>query len=374
MTIVVEKEESRAQDLTRLCLGLNLTIALIATMVIAIAREPIAAWFKFNHPNMLFVIPLLVWITGSTETLILWKNRNKEYSRISANRMITSLTSTGYKISHPLLNVLSGNGLVWGHLIGTLTGFVHMTWKLPFRLFHTSLRAIRSAANKYRSFPMYSMPAALLNTLAVHMPVFLISIYDGQEAVGHFGNAYKLTYFPLSMLSHALGQVFFERIARLREDLKQAAGISHALLNLMFAIPVIPVMIAFLYGDQLAVWILGPAWAEAGHYMEILILFYFSMFLTSAFSSAFEVYNKVNIQLMYNIVFLIATFLSMYLTYESGGSTAEALFWFAGVGLILRLGILNYFFYLFGRNIILKTIAAIVFVGGCLWLLSQVTG
>ncbi|MDG2455524.1 MAG: hypothetical protein P8N47_06930, partial [Bacteroidia bacterium] len=42
-----------------------------------------------------------------------------------------------------------------------------------------------------------------------------------------------------------------------------------------------------------------------------------------------------------------------------GGSARVALAWFTIVGTILRIGILNYFFLLFGKNLIPKTIFAL---------------
>ena len=368
LTIVVEDQEDKAQNLTRLSLFLNLFTSLVVLGIVSLTRVQIAQWFNLEDPNILFFVPAIIWLSGTTESLILWNNRKKNYSTISTNRMATSISSTTYKLSHFALNLIRGNGLILGHTLGALIGLAHMAYKLPFQVWNTSLSALRNAARKYHSFPLYSMPAALLNTLATTLPVFLISIYDGQEATGYFANAYKLTYLPMGMLSQALGQVFFERISRLKSDQQAAAGLSHSLINVLFFLPLIPVLAVALFGRHIAVIALGPDWLESGIYMEIIILFYFSMFLTSTFSSAFSTYNKLQVQLLYNGVFLLSTFLAMYLTYENGGSTRQALFWFASVGLILRLTIVNYFFYLFGRNIVLKTIVGVAIVAGLLLL------
>jgi hypothetical protein len=53
----------------------------------------------------------------------------------------------------------------------------------------------------------------------------------------------------------------------------------------------------------------------------------------------------------------------LYLGYTLGGNTRTALAWFAGVGIVLRLAILNYFFVLFGKKLIAKTIFAILITG-----------
>jgi O-antigen/teichoic acid export membrane protein len=200
------------------------------------------------------------------------------------------------------------------------------------------------------------------------MPVFMILAFDGTTSAGYFGNAYKLSYLPMSMLAMALGQVFFERISRIKKDKEAASQMAHWLFNAMFFAALFPVVILVVWGDEIAPYILGEQWTETGIYIQITILFYFAMFMTSSFSSAFSTYKKLNQQLIYNGIFLISTFLALYLGYTIGGSTRVALAWFAIVGTILRIAVLNYFFFLFGKNLITKTIFAILITGILIYL------
>lgn len=363
VAIVVEDDSKTAQDITRLSLILNLFISLLVLLVVISFKSSIASFFKLSHPNILYALPPAIWLLSSTDTLVNWRNRAREYGVISTNRIATSLSGVGYKLAHPFLAVVSGNGLVIGQILGQVVALIHIVFKLPFSLFQTSGDAIRTVAKKYKSFALFSSPAALLNILAVNMPWFMIATFDGQAATGHFGNAYKLTYLPMSMLALALGQVFFEKIARIKSDKKEAAAMSHQLISLMFWAALIPVVILAVWGDQIAPVVLGDQWHEAGIYIQITILFYLSMFLTTSFSSAFSTYNKLNFQLLYNLAFLIFTSCALYFGYTIGGSTRVALAWFTIVGAVLRILVLNYFFVLFGKNLIAKTIFALLFTG-----------
>ena len=223
-------------------------------------------------------------------------------------------------------------------------------------------------AKKYKSFSLYSTPAAFLNILATSMPVFMLAAFDGQDATGYFANAYKLTYLPMSMVGMALGQVFFERNARLKTDKKQTAVISHQLIDIMFWVALLPVVILIVWGDQIIPFILNERWAEAGVYIQIIMPFYFVMYLTTSFSSAFVTYDKLKIQLIYNICFLSITAGALYFAYTSGGNTRLALTWFTIAGVILRIIVLNYFFILFGKNLMTKTIFAILITGALVYL------
>ena len=367
MAIVVDDSEENAIELARMSLFINTGISSLLLLIALLFAEQLAVYFN-QSKNLFYAAPLFIWLTACAETLVLYYNRKKKYIKISANRIVTSFSATGYKLSHYWVLSSLVNGLLVGQIVGQVVGFFQIIHKIPFHVFQYNKQVFKKLARKYRQFPLFSSPAALLNILATSMPVFLISAFAGKMDTGYFANAYKLTYLPMSMLSMAIGQVFFERIARLRNDKTEATKLSLELLQFLFLIGLIPVVAFAVWGDKIAPLVLGPQWNEAGVYIQITILFYFSMFLTSAFSSAFETYNKLYVQLIYNGLFLILTSLALYLGYHYGGNTRTALVWFVIVGTTLRIGILNYFFILFGKNIVLKTIFALLITGGLIWL------
>ncbi len=357
--IVIENNSDTAKDLVRLSLFLNTFVSILLFLIILIFKALIAPIFNFENSNILYALPFTIWIMSSTETLIMWQNRSKEYSRISSNRVLYSLSGTGYKLLHPLANLIKGNGLLIGQILSQILAFVHIAYKLPIRIANFTADNLRTVAKTYKSFPLFSSPAALLNLLTLSMPVFMLTIFIGQESTGHFANAYKLSYLPMSMLAMALGQVFFERIARLKKEKEFTSKMAHELVTVMFVAAVIPVCVLAVWGDKIAPFVLGEKWTEAGVYIQITILFYFAMFMTSTFSSAFATYDKLKVQLGYNAFFLVATATAFYVGLRLGGSARVALMCYALVGAVSRIGILNYFFLLFGKNLIPKTIFAI---------------
>lgn len=357
--IVVENNSDSAKDLVRLSLFLNTFISILLFIAILIFNKWLTPLFNFENSNTLYALPFTIWIMSSTETIIMWQNRSKNYNRISSNRVLYSMSGTGYKLLHAIANLIKGNGLLIGQILSQAIAFVHIAYTLPLKIADFTKDNLRTVAKTYKSFALFSSPAALLNLLALSMPVFMLTIFAGKESTGHFATAYKLSYLPMSMLAMALGQVFFERIARLKEEKESASQMAHELVNIMFGVAVIPVCILVVWGDKIAPFVLGAQWEESGVYIQITILFYFAMFMTSSFSSAFATYDKLKVQLGYNAIFLAATTAAMYFGFTIGGSARVALAWFTIVGTLLRIGILNYFFLLFGKNLIPKTIFAL---------------
>ncbi|MFY0644719.1 MAG: oligosaccharide flippase family protein [Bacteroidia bacterium] len=371
MAIVVEEDRSKARALTQLSMLWNIIIGLILMIVIVLSKNWIAGLFGINKPEWLYLVAPVIILSGMLESLIFWRNRERQFRLISANRVLSSATAASYKLTHPYIN-LPNNGLIIGHSIGQLLAFLHLWWKSGIQLFQFDSSLLKSLMKEYKDFPLYSAPAALINILAVKMPFFLIAYYAGMEATGFLDNANRLTYLPLSMVAMASSQVFFERIARVKKDKKQSAEMSHQLVNFLFFLGVLPVSILFVFGDDIVSWILGANWHQSGVYVQILILFYFSIFLTSPFSSAFEAYQKLKQQLVYNLIFLVCTSLAMWWAYETYELTTKALMAYAATALVLRLIILNYFFKLFGKSLLLKSLFGILITYLLIWLLFRI--
>lgn len=372
MAIVVEDNYHRAKNLAQLAALFNVLIATVCLLILIFFQAWVVELFQISDPSWLYFIPPVVALSGLIETLVFWHNREKNYKRISGKRIITASTTAAYKSVHPFLGVFSWNGLILGHALGQLAGYITLFRKTSLDLFKVNLQELKEVATEYIHFPKYSAPAALVNILAVNMPIFMLSHFDGLDATGHLSNASRLTYLPLSMLAMASSQVFFERIARIKTDKLLSAKLSHQLYNFLFLLAAVPIAILFVFGDDIVPFLLGDEWQDAGTYVQILILFYFSMFLTSPFSSAFETYNKLQQQLAYNVTFFVLTAAALYIGYMVWDDTTTALICFAVTALSLRIVILNYFFHLFGKSLILKTIASIAIMALLIWLLTWV--
>lgn len=366
MAIIVEDDQEKANDLTRLSIFLNTTVTLLSFLVLAFFQEALGDFLDISNTEILYAIPSIVWLGGNTETLIVWYNRQQKYHKISANRLTSASVSAGYKVTHPFYSIFSANGLVLGHMLGLATAIFHLLYKLPFKLLNTTKSSLKAIAAQYKNFPLYSMPGAVLNLTAASMPVFLLNYFDGGDATGHFAYAYKLSYLPLSMLAMALGQVFFERISRNKSNLKEANALSRELLHLLLALTAIPTILLFFWGEDLAVILLGETWREAGTYIESTILFYTAMFISNPFFCLFDVYQRLKQELIFNFLFLVGGAGAMYLAYVQGYDSLVALQWFSVIGIILRFGVLNYFFRLVGgyilpRLLLLSSLAGIVY-------------
>ena len=103
LSIVVEESTAQAQEVTRLTLLINAGISLCLVLCIALFKNQITGLLKLDNVDLIYTVPFIVWLSSSTETIIGWRNRNKEYATISTNRVVASSSSVVYKLSHPYI-------------------------------------------------------------------------------------------------------------------------------------------------------------------------------------------------------------------------------------------------------------------------------
>ncbi len=366
--IMVESDRKKARNLVKLSLWLNVVWFLISSLLLFLFQQPLINLLGLHRfENWLYLIPITIFITGCVETLAVWWNRERKYKKLSVNRLAITLGSSGYKLIHKKLALFSVNGLVLGHAIGQIIGLILYIPRNFTRHLKTNWTELKELARAYKNFPLWAMPSTLINVIGTAMPLFLITYFIGRESTGYFANALKLTYIPMGMVSFAVGQVFFERLARLKEDQERHA-LSHNILRFLFFLSLIPVVAMVVWGDVITPFILGSDWQVSGQMTQIIVLFYFVMYLSSPFAAAFEVYNKLNLQFLFTSIFTASTTLGLFITLTVTHDVYMGLMAFCFIGILVRLAMLISCFRLIGQNLIGKMLFGLFIVAICVGL------
>ena len=73
-----------------------------------------------------------------------------------------------------------------------------------------NLKKIIALAKKYKNFPKYNAPHALMNSASLNMPVFIISYFFSSGSTGFFTLANRVLLSPISVFTYSYGQVFLQ--------------------------------------------------------------------------------------------------------------------------------------------------------------------
>ena len=306
-----EEEASAVAHLSLIVVGI-LTAILVLTIPFA---QPIAD--LFNTPALAtyyWLLPAYVCLMGLWNILNYWFIRFKAYNRISGYQISQSLFSAGYKSGFGFLGYLGG-GLIYASVLSplcSLTISVAISAQKHLRPLSIWKNTVyRYVAAKYSNFPKFSLPHSLINNIAGQLPVLLLTPFFGPRLVGFWGIALLLSYTPISMITNALYQVFYQNTSE-----RVNAGKSIAPFYRQFTTWAVVVIVPFFTAlwfvlPWLTQWLLGEEWRVSGEYIRWLLPWLLFRFLCSSTGYLYDVFSKQKIGLYFEIIIALARLLAL---------------------------------------------------------------
>jgi O-antigen/teichoic acid export membrane protein len=243
---------------------------------------------------------------GAVSALTLWAVRTKAFADITATR----LTQAGALVIGQVgLGILGFGppGLLLGDVAGRISGSSRLA-RAAWRTHASSLRQVSRpgvmvAARRYRRFPIFSSPSALLNTLAMQAPLLLLVAFYGPEVGGHYALADRLCSLPLALVASAVAQVFIAESSRLSRDDPPALRRLFTRTTRSLALTALgPAILLAILAPLLAGPVFGGDWQEAGLYVAILAPMYYFTFVATATGEVLSVLERQDLHLVREIL------------------------------------------------------------------------
>lgn len=255
------------------------------------------------------VLPLAVLIDGLIQIAVTWLVRWREFPAVSSNEVIRNGSSVLTQGGLGLAGFL-GTGLLVGHVVGSALALLVLSRRrsvqeLVRRMRGVSGRRMGTVARRFRDFPLYQTPKAILNAANRNMPVILIAAYYSAASTGFFFFALRLTALPAQLISQSLGRVLLQRFAN--HWLKHRQPLTGPLLKFtaLFLVPGLPlVAVMYFYGEDLFAFFLGERWRVAGSMAAWTALWSAALIVATPAQMAMTVLRANRAALMIELIFL----------------------------------------------------------------------
>lgn len=329
LALMLPEEEADAANLLIACLLLTLATSLFLAGGVLLGGEPLLERFAGSRiGNAVRLVAPMVGLQSSYQVMNAWLLRKQRFRLLSTSRVFRALAIAGANISFGLLHVPLG--LVWSSLIGQLiaTGILGTQLIRADRheLRHFEYARAKRLALKHREFPLFSLPAELLSTLASQFPVMLLDKATG----GLFAFVQMVVNAPLSFISGAVFDAFKERASRDYREQGNFHAIFVKLAKTLSLLGVLPLTALLVAGPQLFATIFGEAWREGGEVARVLAAMYFLKLLASPLSYAFNIVGRQREDFILHIWIAASTFLALWLGRKSGLSSITIMCLYAG--------------------------------------------
>ena len=297
LAIPLPEDEESALNLLALALLLAVGSCLVWAIVVAFAGGELSRAMRVPALEpYLPLIPLGVLFVGVYQALNYWAIRKNAFRLIARTRIVQSVDAAAVQLG--LGVAVSGpGGLLLGSLVGQAAGggsLVRPLWATRERVRRAvSSSRIRVVAGRYRRFPIFSTGSAVLNSVGILAPAFLLSALYGTQVGGWYALADRVSRVPLTLVGTAVGQVYLSRAALLAREAPQRLLVLYLRATRhLLVVGVVLVALTATLAPVVFPPVFGPGWRNAGTYVALLSAMLVAQFVFNPLSQTLYVLEK----------------------------------------------------------------------------------
>ncbi len=323
LAIMLPKKDEDAVNIVALSIMISFFVSFIAFLIVYIFNAQITSLLgNQDISNWLYFIPVTVLLTGIHQSFNYWSNREKQYKRLAANRVIRSGTTAVTNLGMGF-GGFGSSGLILGGVMGqsiatTILG--KMIWKEDkSRLSQINKMKIFALSKKYIKFPKFDMPSSVIYTVYSNMAVIFFSKFFETSVSGFYFFANRIIKTPFGFFISAFSDVFYQKLSKTTDYKEIAKEINHFSIKL-FKITIIPFLLIIYSSYFYVEFLFGKEWKELYIYIIIFSMPIYMGLLLAPYGHILKIIDRQEISMYLHIfrllvlgVFFISYF---YLNYN----------------------------------------------------------
>ena len=318
--ILIVKHDSESKILARLSFVLALILGLIIGLILWLISDLANSSLGIETSNKWLIFASMSAILIAVINLgSYWYNRQQDYQAINKIRISQSLVYTLLGISLGFSGIHFG--LVLAHFISYAIMAIALIITLRWLTEDWNVHNFKTTGLKNKNFPMYLLPASLLDVATFHLPVILFTLWYSSEIAGQYSMASRVLALPSGFIGAAAGQVFLRKFAKIYEDTESSLKLIFNMWKGMALISVLPFSVIFLFGEELFVFFLGEAWELSGKIAIIIAPMLFIQLVSSPTSGIFQVLGLQRYNLYFSMLAFIYRPASLWIGFLSNNLT-----------------------------------------------------
>lgn len=296
--------------LTTLC-------TVLAVLIAASYGSLPESWLRALHGDWLYLLPVAVFVTASFQILSNWNNRCGRFHRLAVSRAAQGSSGGAAQCGMGYAG-LHATGLIWGWMSGQIIGLL-MLLRTNLPSLRSGLRDVNRArlaanARTYRRFPLLSTWGSLFDSGGSMMALLVVSHTFSSTVTGLFSFTLRVLAIPLFLISNALAQVLYQRIAHMNnEDSSNILPYVLRAATVLSLIAVPFVALLALYGVELFTFVFGATWSEAGRYAGLLSLAVGIRFIVSPLTVVLSLDHNVKSSVQWQVLYFFSITTTLWL-------------------------------------------------------------
>lgn len=255
-----------------------------------------------DYGYWLYFLPIIIYFMAIYKSIEYWLIRMKKFRLISINKFSRRFFESSIQLLFGFLKLPLG--LMLGNLGGNFSNVLLSLLSLKktsLKISFLNKEKILEVLKYYKEYPLFSFLPALLNTIALYAPIFIVNKVFGVDDTAQFDLTRLVLAIPSVLLSVSITQVYLQRFSsniQLKKSIKKEFL---SLFSLLSIISICSILIIYFWGEDLFSLIFGEKWNEAGVFAEQLIFKYALTFLVSPLSALLIAIKEIKLTSLWNI-------------------------------------------------------------------------
>lgn len=294
LAIGLPKEKNEAVNIMALSFFIALIFSsLILILILFFGNEILNIINAEILKEWIYLIPLAIFLNGIFNILNYANNRLGAFREIAKCNMEKAALSVAVQTA---LGVFSKGpaGIIWANIVSQFLGNrrLYINLRNNFNLNDVRKSEIIRLANRYQSFPKFSMWAGVFNALSNNMLIFFVPAVFGVAVLGMYSVAQRILAAPIALISSSIAQVFLQQ-ATLEYQKDGNANFSfNKTVRILFLIGAPVFSAIYFFADMAFALLLGERWRIAGVYASAMAPLLFTRFVVSSVSMMNVIFEK----------------------------------------------------------------------------------
>lgn len=294
--IVIAKDKDEATSVTILSFLTTLAVSISLLIPFMVFNKTIfSSLIDRDLQNFMWLIPLSVFVKGICTILLMGSIRDKSFGAQGRSKIIQTVTERILVIGAGLFGKTGALAIILGRLVSYVFEafpFGHIATQTITYARNLTFRSIKDVAIKYRQFPLFANWTYLLANLSAYVSVFIIALFFAPEFTGLYVLSERVVHTPLIIFGDSVKNVYYQKAASQREDLKELGNFYLRLRERLLAYSIFPCLMLLFFGREIFEVVLGSKWAVAGSIAGWVALFAFFQFISSPIMGLVNVLSK----------------------------------------------------------------------------------
>lgn len=269
-------------------------------------------FFPSIEPELLYLLPFTVLSAVAFQIGYTCLLRMGRYRVLSVNRVFLAAVTSILQVSIGWLR-LGALGLIIANLAGYICAGMAI-WRSVLRenspaTVRLTLSATRAMYKKHRKFPLYTMPAQLVNNTANYIPDILIGRLFGASVLGQYSLGMRTVGMPLAFIT-TTAQDVFRREASLEYVSEHGCARSFRKWFTIMVVTAIGLLVPVLFAVS---WLLprvfGSEWSDSAAYVQAVAGLLIVRYISSPLSYVWIITGRQQLDLYWQLglLFIAAT-------------------------------------------------------------------